>query len=359
VTPFIWAHLRGRTARSVALLLGILLATTGFTVLTGATGTARLQVTGEVDRTAQAAYQILVRPRGARTPLETDRQKVRPNSLSGIYGGLTQADYGRIRDIPGIDVAAPIAMAGYANASVGADLDLTGLVDRSLDRQVIRLDRTFLADRGLSSAPGRPLYVYVTKHAISWPITDGYGPTATFTGGETYPGKSLCDGAISVLEDGRPVCSWITQSVMSDLLTDRQWTSLDIARLTADGRFEYGDPAQPQDRLLLRVRWHVPMLLAAVDPEAEDRLAGLRGAVTAGRYLQAGEQPKTGPADLSLPVISAGRADQDDSTRVTVTRVPLGAPPPGSSTGDALTMLDGLGRPGLANPAVHADPPGL
>src|SRR3954470_21346464 len=89
VIPFIWAHLRGRAARSVALLLGVLVATTGFTVLTGATDTARLEVTGEVNRSADAAYQVLVRPTGSRTKLENDRQKVRPNALSGIYGGIT------------------------------------------------------------------------------------------------------------------------------------------------------------------------------------------------------------------------------------------------------------------------------
>src|SRR3954451_16567925 len=101
VIPFIWAHLRGRAARSVALLLGVLTATTGFTVLTGATGTARLQVTGAVDRSAKAAYEILVRPKGTRTELEDQRALVRPNSLSGIYGGLTMADYAKVKAVPG------------------------------------------------------------------------------------------------------------------------------------------------------------------------------------------------------------------------------------------------------------------
>ena len=36
-----WRQLRGRAGRSVALLLGILVATTGFVVLTGATTTSR------------------------------------------------------------------------------------------------------------------------------------------------------------------------------------------------------------------------------------------------------------------------------------------------------------------------------
>src|SRR3954464_11790 len=100
VIPYIWAHLRGRAARSVALLLGVLVATSGFTVLTGATDTARLAVPGGVNRSATATYQVLVRPKGSRTRLEDDRQKVRPNSLSGIYGGITADQAART---PGLD----------------------------------------------------------------------------------------------------------------------------------------------------------------------------------------------------------------------------------------------------------------
>jgi predicted ABC-type transport system involved in lysophospholipase L1 biosynthesis ATPase subunit len=74
----------------VALLAGVLAATTGFTVLTGTTATARLEVTGTVDANARAAYDILVRPKGARTSLESDPGLVRPNYLSGQFGGQQQ-----------------------------------------------------------------------------------------------------------------------------------------------------------------------------------------------------------------------------------------------------------------------------
>ena len=64
---FVWGQLRGRAGRSVALLVGVLVATTGFVVLTGATTTSRLAVTGTVERNTRAAYDILVRPKGTRT----------------------------------------------------------------------------------------------------------------------------------------------------------------------------------------------------------------------------------------------------------------------------------------------------
>ncbi|MFB9178753.1 FtsX-like permease family protein [Dactylosporangium sucinum] len=356
--PFIWAQLRGRAARSVALLVGVLTATTGFTVLTGATATARLEVTGEVDRNARTTYEILVRPHGTRTGPEDERAMVQPNALSGIYGGLTPGDLAKVRAVPGIDVAAPIAMAGWANAPMAVDVDVTGLVDRSLDRQVLRLDRTFLADRGLSSATGRPLYVYVTKHAVSWPI-GGFGPgEVPFTGGERRLGRDLCGGEETVLEDGQPVCAWITGAVMSDLLTDRQYTDLQIVRLAPDGSFETADPVTGgvrTDRVVVRLAWHVPLLVAAVDPEAEQRLVGLGGALTAGRYLGPAEHYTEDRFTGRLPVIAADRAYPDNAARVAISRVPVAAAPPGSSVQDALAALDGLKQPLVETRAFAAE----
>ena len=56
---FIWSHLRRRAGRTLALLSGLLVTTTGFIVLSGTTATARLEVTGAV----QARH-----PRGVRHP---------------------------------------------------------------------------------------------------------------------------------------------------------------------------------------------------------------------------------------------------------------------------------------------------
>ncbi|HTJ34548.1 MAG TPA: FtsX-like permease family protein [Dactylosporangium sp.] len=349
--PFIWAHLRGRAARSVALLLGVLTATTGFTVLTGATDTARLEVTGEVDRTATAAYQVLVRPKGVRTQLENDRQKVRPNSLSGIYGGISPAQVATIAGLDGVDVAAPIAMVGYANTEATKILDITDLVDRSLDRQVIRIDRRFFADRGLSAADGRPFYVYVTKHQVSFPIINGYGSKrATFTGGEQRPGDSMCAGEISVLEEGRPVCEWITGGILSDLLTDDDNTHLDIVQLTADGKFAQGgyppdERVLSTDRLTVGMYWARPMLLAAVDPVAEAKLVGLDRAVVAGRYLTANEQLGKSGNETVLPVIAVEQPYPDNGLNITVSRIAMSAPPPGTAPRDAIDALDALHGP--------------
>jgi len=65
-----WSHVRSGLARSLALLLGMFLAATAFTVLTAASRTAQLRTVGTVSAHFQPAYDILVRPKGARTKLE-------------------------------------------------------------------------------------------------------------------------------------------------------------------------------------------------------------------------------------------------------------------------------------------------
>src|ERR1700728_1385268 len=109
-----WSQLRFGAVRTVALLAGMLVAATAFTVLTAASRTAQLRTTGTVSAHFRAAYDILVRPRGAQSRLEAQTGTVQPNFLSGLYGGITMADYRQIQQLPGVEVAAPVAMVGYS-----------------------------------------------------------------------------------------------------------------------------------------------------------------------------------------------------------------------------------------------------
>ena len=108
-----WSQLRFRTRRALALLAGMLVATTAFTVLTAAARTAQIRTIGTVNAHFQPAYDILVRPAGARSRLESATGTVQPDFLSGIYGGITMSQWNQISRIGGVQVAAPIAMVGY------------------------------------------------------------------------------------------------------------------------------------------------------------------------------------------------------------------------------------------------------
>ena len=121
-----WSQLRFRAGRALALLAGILVAATAFTVLTAAARTAQIRTIGTVSAHFRPAYDILVRPAGARSKLESATGTVQPDFLSGIYGGITMAQYHQIQQISGVSVAAPIAMVGYGFMNA----DLPGLAAR-------------------------------------------------------------------------------------------------------------------------------------------------------------------------------------------------------------------------------------
>jgi putative ABC transport system permease protein len=70
MSRLVWSQLRFRSGRALALLAGMLVAATAFTLLTGAARTAQIRTTGTVNAHFQPAYDILVRPAGARSSLE-------------------------------------------------------------------------------------------------------------------------------------------------------------------------------------------------------------------------------------------------------------------------------------------------
>jgi putative ABC transport system permease protein len=83
-----WSQLRCQGGRALALLAGMLVAATAFTVLTAAARTAQLRTIGTVSTHFRPAYDILVRPAGARSRLESATGTVQPDFLAGIYGGI-------------------------------------------------------------------------------------------------------------------------------------------------------------------------------------------------------------------------------------------------------------------------------
>jgi putative ABC transport system permease protein len=347
VFGFILSGVRRRAGRSLALLAGILFATTSYIVLTGATTTSRLQVTGTVEGAGRPAYDLLVRPRGAKSPDEDARGVVRAGALAGQYGGISESDVRTVAATSGVEVAAPIAMIGYADTSIGTVVDLTGAVDRTRERQIIRIDPTYLTERGLSSARGKPSYLYVTKNPL---LFDEVLTPSRTSGGTSGPLSGCYVGrptAVEVHPDGRrtAVCTELETSYdvgVTDLSTAR----MDAVRLLPDGRFQVGRRPDRTPMIAARaetyLNWSMPLLIAAIDPVAEDRLVGLRGAVTAGRYPAPTDGATTdGPHNMTLPAIGATKPPVEGSIRLEYSQVALDTPPVGDLRH---TIDDQLGR---------------
>lgn len=366
----ILASLRRRSGRALALLLGMLVATTGFTVLTGSTETARLRVTGTVAEHFRGAYDILVRPAGARTELEEQRQLVRPNFLSGGYGGIGLDQWRAIEEIPGVEVAAPIGMLGYGYTDTSVAVDITDAVDRSATRQLIEVRPVWLADRGLTEAAMDHVgFVYVTTRPVAWPT----GPVALatsaseieYTDGVRRPASTPCGGGwvhfglpYEIQEDGTDLRICPTRPLPGGSGPEILPVPSEVAQRTADGTFLID--GEPADRLTVHVSTPMPQLVAAIDPVAEAALVGLDEAVVAGRYLAADEQalPWSSPTDIAdanglpmPPALVASEPLLDEQVTLVTHQVELGGVQiAGRSSAELLELTDPLPRQPVPGP---------
>jgi putative ABC transport system permease protein len=328
VSRLAWSQLRFRAGRALALLLGMLVAATAFTVLTAAARTAQVRTIGAVRAHFRPAYDILVRPRGARSRLESATGTVQPDFLSGIYGGITMAEWHQIQHLSGVQVAAPIAMVGYGFMNADFPVWLPHADVARPGRQLYRASTTWVSANGASRIRQPPTYVYVTPDRVH---------TASSTGAttETMPGGSKVTTCPALQPTADPFSP-------ATLTMSWCWSK-------ANGLGEKGQLISPDlmGRPGFGVDWQFPMLIAAVDPVAEARLDGLSHALTSGHYL-----PETYPGVYDgvdyrpggpFPVLATtdGGVGEYSVTRVQQLAVPS-APP----VLNQATMSRDLTRPG-------------
>ena len=155
-----WSQLRFRAGRALALLAGMLVATTAFTVLTAAARTAQIRTIGTVNAHFQPAYDILVRPAGARSSLESATGTVQPDFLSGqskieAFDPLSPVPLGPYQPV----------MAGPANAASQAALGGANL----------------LPSLNLGGLVGQPVQLITTMAALPALENSRYAGTAQLT----------------------------------------------------------------------------------------------------------------------------------------------------------------------------------
>ncbi len=118
----------------------------------------------------QPAYDILVRPAGARSSLESATGTVQPDFLSGIYGGITLAQWHQIQGIGSVQVAAPIAMVGYTFMQAQFPVQLPPSDVARPGRQLYRVGRTWVSADGATRIPQPASYVYVTPDRVHFSL---------------------------------------------------------------------------------------------------------------------------------------------------------------------------------------------
>ncbi|MFR0355267.1 FtsX-like permease family protein [Streptomyces sediminimaris] len=329
----ILSQLRRRRGRALSLALGILVAATGFTLLTSAVTTSRAQTTGIVRHNARSAYDILVRPPTAQTSVERQRGLVQANFLSGVFGGITLDQYRRIEKLPGLDVAAPIANIGYLMVDGNLRLDVTPFLDSKASAQLLRLKPTVKA--GLGTYPAADQYVYLTRNPIT--VRDDLMADTGLTGldQEKAAGRTYW------------VC-WYYNSDKSDTTTgtdgktltpqaEPDYNPVPTSAFDLDARSRM-TCRSGQGKASAEIPVTFPVLLSAVDPEAEDRLVGLGNTVTSGRMLTSKDHPVWGPDpfdsgpaasrqhDYQVPVMLSSHALTSTTLTASVERLDAGDP---------------------------------
>jgi hypothetical protein len=253
---------------------GLLVSTVGFIVLASTSQTVSATLRGDAEKSWSSTFDLLVRPTGSTTTLETREDLVRPNYLSGLIGGITLSQLGRIRDVPGVQVAAPIAVVGFVNWPAGSTVDLqNAAAGKSVS--VFRLTQRTTGDGGLSAFPATTSYLVIA-------------PTGTVDQAGLHVGSTVipCTPTVQCLTSGDTVPGLSTGQA---------------------GAF---------------VPFGEPVLLAGIDPVAEAALTGAPNCMKGGRYLRADDRPDitTGPSDVvpTVPVLASTTSFIDESINVQV-----------------------------------------
>ncbi len=270
----------GDWRRCLASFLAVFIAVTSFVVLTSTATTQYLQTISTAADNYRGAYDIVVRPKGSVRPLEQSEGLVRSAYLTANYGGISFANLEAIRQIHGIEVAAPVAVVGYGTANAAIQLNVKDLLPAGTDKAIFRFHNTISSRNGSFTAAGDIGYIYVSRTLQSAEDSiDGVRVAVcpAFGGSSTGKAPTLKQYLISY-------AGWCTNN--EGTIGDAESGVIHI------------DNAG-----------NIPYLIAAIDPAAEAQLAGLDKAVTTGRYLQQQEpiieERKSGEVTISGPTTPA------------------------------------------------------
>jgi hypothetical protein len=297
------SEVRFARARAVALGAGMVVAAVAFCLLTASVDVGLARINGVVGENWRGTYDLLVLPAGS-SPSSPGEHLVQVNYLSAATGGITVAESSKIEHLPGVGVAAPLAVVGYVLETVTLPVDLSAVAGTS-GAAVFTVTSNFSADRGLSRYPEQEDgYIYVTPDALS-PIQIG----------------QTVVGPVEKLPDGRsvtvcPIEGGDNSFVQSPFQPDAQ------ALLGNDCYSRVGPSTGP---IRGTVEWSFPVLVAGIDPAAENQLTGLGGAVTSGHYLGDAPMRSSVGSNVLVPLLGSTTAFDGDSDEVTVSRLPAAA----------------------------------
>lgn len=299
----VWSGVRFAPGRALALGAGMLVAAIAFALLTASVDVGEARIKGVVGRNWRGAYDLLVLPAKS-AQAAAHKHLVQVNYLSADTSGISISQYRRIAHLPGVGVAAPLAVVGYLLETASIPVTLTPLAVGQSGARVLIVTSRFTADRGLSRYPPQGQgYVYITPDRLGSGFYPAAGDPERLPSGKIvrvcgFPGAG---GAVSA----SPF------EVSGGLLLGSCYSRRTLASA----------PVQEQ------VTWSFPVLLAGIDPVAENRLTGVARALTAGRYLRERETVRrsNGGRWVIVPLLASTRSFDGDDDQVTVGLLPPAA----------------------------------
>lgn len=273
---YVVGHLRHGMGRAAVLGLGLLVASVSATLLTAAVDTSAARVQGRVEESFRTSYDLLVRPPDTRTRIERERGLVRNNLESGIFGGITRAQWRTVLEVPGVEVGAPVQYLGYVMPIVNRTVRLPAVA--APPGSLFRLRQTGVADTGLSRYPGPIRYTYLARRAAECRNLAVSGPAGSTVFSLTSPSSASANCVVAT-----------------------------------GGR----------QRVLVKLGSSQPLMVAAVDPEQENNLLGLEDAVVSGTRLSYSDTWRAERVKLGvrIPVIASRRTYLDQQVELSLERV--------------------------------------
>ena len=159
------ANLAHRWERSLALVLAIAVATGCFTLLSANATTEQLQSTGTVEDNYRPIY---TRPPCDRRVRSCRSSSWTPATLSASHGGISLDQWHAVQAVPGVAVAAPVAVLGYVTPTVRVPIDLRRFRKDIKGDQLLRISVGWVDDAGLTQVHDRMSYLYATDQPVEW-----------------------------------------------------------------------------------------------------------------------------------------------------------------------------------------------
>jgi hypothetical protein len=214
----VWRTMRFTRGRTMALAAGLLVTAAAFSLLTATVQVNAGRINGTVGKNWRGEYDLLVLPTHS---VQTGTQKtvVQVNYLSTATHGITMSQYQQIAGLPGVGVAAPLAIVGYMLESVNIPVTLSAAAVGQSGARVLVVTSHYNADQGLSKYPAFDEdYVYITPDQVipsdtaqSLPLDQGksyVGPIEQLPGGKEVVISRLSGWTSRSMSPRRPMSAW-------------------------------------------------------------------------------------------------------------------------------------------------------